>query len=319
MKAHLFLALKIAISITSLALLARSVSWQELAHSFRALQPGWVLLALAIFWAAQFASSLRCAYIARRLGGTLDLATSVRAHFLGLWFNQVLPTSLGGDVIKIAVLRKKIGLGLALRAAILDRISGLVFLMLALALTLPLYARIFPRTEFTAAIALLSLGFMVALPVLCWGARHVSARFAHRPQLVRLLQLLVDIGSFRQGRALWEQAWTSAIVHFNGIAAYGLLGVALGIKVHLVLFVLVVPLVFLVALLPLSFAGWGVREAGAVWLFGMVGIGKEDALAMSVCFGLMLVMAGLPGLWVFMRQPAMAPANPAAGPIHPDP
>lgn len=63
-----------------------------------------------------------------------------------------------------------------------------------------------------------------------------------------------------------------------------------------------VPVIFLIALIPVSFAGWGLREVGAVWLFGMVGIAKESALAMSVCFGLLLVLAGLPGLMLFLHR-----------------
>ena len=79
-----------------------------------------------------------------------------------------------------------------------------------------------------------------------------------------------------------------------------MLGFALGINVDVITFILVVPVIFLIALIPISFAGWGLREAGAVWLFGMVGITSEGALAMSICFGLLLIVAGLPGLFILL-------------------
>jgi hypothetical protein len=59
----------------------------------------------------------------------------------------------------------------------------------------------------------------------------------------------------------------------------------------------VVPLVFLIALIPLSFAGWGIREAGAMWIFGAVGMSKEDSVMLSVIYGVLLIIAALPGLY----------------------
>ena len=65
---------------------------------------------------------------------------------------------------------------------------------------------------------------------------------------------------------------------------------------------LLVPLVFLISLIPVSFAGWGIREAGAIWLFGMVNMPKEDALILSIAYGTMLILSGLPGLILFMQS-----------------
>jgi glycosyltransferase 2 family protein len=270
-----------------------------LAHA----QPAWAVLALAIFWASQIFSSLRCVYVARILGGTINLSTSLQAHFVGLWFNQVLPSSLGGDVIKIAMLKEPLGLSIALRSAILDRLSGFIFLLLAIALTLPLYAEIFSlQPNLTFALSVLSLAGIAVIVLCAWGAHYLQRSRSLHPVLLMLVQIFSDIWIFRMKGSMWGQFWTSAIVHFNGIAAYTLLVLALGFSINPLTLFLVVPLVFFVALIPISFAGWGVREAGAVWLFGIVGVGKESALAMSISFGLLLVVAGLPGLFLFLYQ-----------------
>jgi len=299
----LALVLKIVVSFISFLVVARSISWVDVGKVFSQVQIGWVVIALAVFWIAQVGSALRCVYIARALGGNLDLSTSVRAHFIGLWFNQVLPTSLGGDVVKVATLRKTLGLSIALRSAILDRFSGLLFLMIAIAVTLPFYWELFTESSLVYALALLSMGFLIAVGLFSWGASYFQQRFIRFPWLIEPLKLLSDIWSFRSTRRLWEQFWTSAIVHFNGIVTYALLGLALGVRIDFLTFILIVPLVFLVALLPISFAGWGVREVGSVWLFGMVGVAKESALAMSIAFGLVLIIAGLPGLpYIFRRN-----------------
>ena len=302
MKVKLIFVAKIGVTIASILYLANTIHWADFLGILAGIKILWVATALGIFWLAQITSSARCAYIARALGGDLTMRASLRAHFIGLWFNQVLPTSLGGDVIKIAVLRKCLGLSVAIRSAILDRFSGLMFLMAFVAITLPLYFDLLLQARGVAnGLVMLSLTFIAATFLLVWVAHtyghEVRWRVLHKP-----MQLLHDIWLFRRGRHLWNQIWTSAIVHFNGIAAYSLLGLSLGVHVNFLTFALIVPLVFLIALLPISLAGWGIREAGSVWLFGIVGISKEDALAMSICYGLLLVISGLPGMIMLLSN-----------------
>ena len=304
MKNTIALILKIVVSLGTFFLVARSVDLDSLVRVLVHMQILWAVLAIFVFWVAQVVSALRCVYIARVLGGNISLITSLRAHFIGLWFNQVLPTSLGGDIIKIAILKKPLGLSIALRSAILDRLSGLMFLLLAIVLMLPMYADAFDQQpKLVYILSVLSLVGISAIILCVWGAHYLQKHRILHPTLLKFVRLFSDILLFRTKWLIWNQFWTSAIVHFNGIATYGLLGIALGINIDIITLVLLVPLVFLVALLPISFAGWGVREAGAVWLFGIVGIPKEDALAISIAFGLLLLFSGLPGLIVtFLRM-----------------
>lgn len=303
MKAKLFLVLKIVVSLLSLLLVVRTSDLSSVASILSGIQPSFVLVALAVFWIAQVVSSLRCVYIANELGQELKLSTSVHAHFIGLWFNQVLPTSLGGDVLKVVVLTRIMGISMAIRTAILDRFSGLFILILAIVVTLPFYFIIIPPAQSTLlhGLTMLSIGALVATVLVVWSAARLKRYLPPMSLLSKIVVLLSDIWLFHRSRALWRQLWTSTIVHLNGIAAYGLLGLALGFDVNVLVFVLIVPLVFVVALIPVSFAGWGVREAGAIWLFGLVGISRENALVLSVAYGSMLLLAGFPGLVLFIR------------------
>lgn len=301
MKNTLYTIVKLLVSIASLILALHAVDFSDLASDLAGIHLGFVIAALAVFWSAQIVSSLRYAYIARVLGGELSLSMSVKAHFVGLWFNQVLPTGLGGDFLKVAALKGVIGLGVAIRATLLDRFSGLFLLMIAILVTLPLYAKIIPveQTILLAGMKVVSMGFLVATVLGAWGATRVKKYVPSVPLMSQFLTVASDIWFFRKGPLLWKQLWTSTIVHLNGIAAFSCLGLALGLKVEPLIFVLIVPLVFLVGLVPISFAGWGIRELGAVWLFGLVGFPKESALLLSIAYGLMLIVAGLPGLYFF--------------------
>lgn len=303
MKNKLLMTLKIAVSFSSLYIVVRLINVSSIADVVGSIDFKFVILAIIIFWVAQVISSLRCVYIANELGKTLPLFSSAKAHFIGLWFNQILPTSLGGDVVKVAILREVTGLGVAVKSVILERFSGLFVLMLAIVITLPLYAKIIPREQNTLfeGLRLFSVGFVFSVVIIAWAVTKVRIHFNASTTISNLLSLVSDIWLFHKGRPLWRQIWTSSIVHLNGIAAYALIGAALGFDLNILTYVLVVPLVFLVALLPISFAGWGVREVGAVWLFGMVGMPKENALVLSVAYGFMLILSGLPGLVWFAR------------------
>jgi hypothetical protein len=65
-----------------------------------------------------------------------------------------------------------------------------------------------------------------------------------------------------------------------------------------------VPLVVLVSMLPVSVAGWGVREGAMVVALGAVGVDRATALTTSVLFGLALAATGIPGglLWLYGRR-----------------
>ena len=301
MKSFLIFVLKSVVSFGSLYIVSRSIVWTDVGELLKHAHYSLMFFALVIFWAAQFFSALRCVYVARVLGGALDLSTSLRAHFVGLWFNQVLPTSLGGDFIKMAMLRKPLGLSLAVRSAFLDRLSGLMFLLLATAIALPLYAQLFLlHPDLVVALGFIAVGGGLTIILCAWAAHRVAKTTILKPIVLKFIQIFSDIWEFKKGLPLWEQVWTSAIVHFTGIITYVLIGLAFSVNVNFITFLLVVPVIFLITLIPVSYAGWGIREAGSVWIFSMVGIEKEFSLAMSVSFGLLLVIAGMPGLLILI-------------------
>ena len=99
------------------------------------------------------------------------------------------------------------------------------------------------------------------------------------------------------------------IVIFFAIA--NSLNIALGLFNCLVL----LPPVFFMSMLPISISGWGVREGTAILALGLVGIPASQALAISVTFGLGLMLISLPGgaLWIMSRRrrPTIREANDA--------
>ena len=295
---YLVLALKVAVSAATLWLVLRSLSYETVVRLLSGVAPAWLVVALFSFLFAQLFSALRFLFISRALGCPVTFRQSLGVHFIGLWFNQVLPTSLGGDVVKIALLRQLMNLSLAFRVTILDRAAGFIFLLVSIVLLLPFYSSVLPSAASVWGLGTSAAGALAVIAALSAMGRHLIRMTARIPLLTPVMAVFADMWRFRRGRPLLEQAWTSAIVHVNGIVSFALIGQALHVDAALFDYFLIVPLVFLIALLPISFAGWGIREIGAVWLFGLINIDAEHAASMSVLYGLMLVVAGTPGLAV---------------------
>ena len=91
----------------------------------------------------------------------------------------------------------------------------------------------------------------------------------------------------------------SLTIHFLSIVAVIILSESLNLNINWLNLFLVVPLTALFMILPVSIAGWGVREGVMVIGLGYLGVVPEEALALSILFGLLMLFFAIPGgiLW----------------------
>jgi glycosyltransferase 2 family protein len=290
----LFLLLKGGISAGLIAWLATRIDLDPLRDAFATLDPAWTALALAFLLAQLVLAGLRWSWIHRHLGQSLRPRDAVDLAFVGQFFNQTLPSAIGGDAVR-AVLAAKRGLtaGQAASGVILDRGFALIVLVALMALAAP----ILPAREAAwlaglalATLAALAIGLVLAervrkfLPA--WRARDWAYSVADglRAILARPRLLLASLA-----------------VHLGVIATFWALAQALDVPASFVLCMAAVPPVVLLSTLPISLAGWGVREGAAVYVFGLAGIAAADALALSIAFGLAQIAVGLPGLLLWLK------------------
>jgi len=132
----------------------------------------------------------------------------------------------------------------------------------------------------------------------------------------RARKLLASNGLPAGARALFATrlalptiGWSVVSHLLAALAAYWL-AAALGLEVAVGTFVAAALCLLLATMIPLSYAGWGVREAGAVWLLAQLAIPTESAVAVSVLFGAAMFVAALPGA-AFWLAPARERRNAA--------
>jgi hypothetical protein len=192
------------------------------------------------------------------------------------------------------------------RAIVCDRVVGLLVLVLMVSVTLfalpDLAVDQVPGRSSFRVLELLGVGGLVAFLLL--GAPVVAVLMRH--------PLTQSLGRFTDDlhRVLFRARARSVLVVVLAVAVQ-LLNVAAmqwcanGMRVDLGLTAaaVIVPAVMLVSIAPISFAGWGVREGAMIVGLGLTGIAAADALAVSVAFGLLQVLLGVPGgaLWLARR------------------
>ena len=156
-------------SVALLAFLAWRTDWPQIARTFAGLRVGWWLLAVALYGLAQIVSSLRWHLLARPLGFTHPPGRFLAYYYVGMFFNLVLPTSVGGDVVRAWYLDSGSGRkALAFLSVFTDRASGLLMLIVIAVIAAVCYPFDLPERASwiiygvgTSAVAGLGLMFLV--------------------------------------------------------------------------------------------------------------------------------------------------------------
>src|SRR5205807_4647281 len=138
MRRILFSTIKILISAALLYLALRKVNLLELASRINVASLGWIGLAIAVTFLQIFAGVLRWREIGAECGAPLATNQAMRFNLIGAFFNQTLPSSIGGDAVRLwLVARGGAGWRAATYSIFVDRAIGLIALAIMIVATLP--------------------------------------------------------------------------------------------------------------------------------------------------------------------------------------
>ncbi len=289
-------ALRLAISGCLLALLFRfgGVDLGGVRAALRGSEPRYLVGAVLTY--AVLGSLVRGARwrsLIRALGHQASLRRCTDLFLMGTFFNQLLPTGFGGDVVRSLLLgREGLGSARAASTVVVDRAIGVMMLLPVGAVALALARHRVPLALWAALLSATAVGLAGSLVLLT--AHRWRSRLETWPLIGRLVSWpgvarFVDSFAEYDGRAMLAAASWSLVFSGLLIAANVLTGRAMGARgASVVDWCLVVPLVSLSTLLP-SVGGWGVREWTYVGLLGLlrVPVAPSEATAVSVFFGVM--------------------------------
>tara|TARA_Y100001970_G_scaffold294127_1_gene447204 strand:+ start:48099 stop:49085 length:987 start_codon:yes stop_codon:yes gene_type:complete len=258
-------------------------------------------LALLSFIALIAISSIRWHILCRALSINIHLINTIRINFVANFLGQVLPAGIGIDAVKVWIITKKgASAGQAVSGVALDRLIGLAALLLLIAVFLPFLFLLIEDNNARIAIILILVAGVGALSFI-FLISMIPKKFG---RFSTMRKIASDVGNARKvllsPRPSLLTLFSSLIIHFFSILVIHLLSSGIGIEINFLTLMTLIPPVMLLATLPISVAGWGVREGAMVAALGYIGINSGDALALSVLFGFVTIAASIPGalLWI---------------------
>lgn len=314
---------KAGVSVLLLALLLRHVDATAVADRLGGLAPDRIVLLASLLLVQALSGALRWRVVIGLFDSSVSFLTALRLPYIGLFFNQTLPSSIGGDAVRVWMIhREGLSPSDALFSVALDRLAALIGLVILVAASLPMLFAVVPDTTarwaLAAPIGLVTLGTAGLLAIrgglATWLARGTLTRpLAVLAANTRRLLLRLATGGAAIGLPLASHGPTIGCV----LSCWG--GHRRAAVVRRLPVVLVPPVIFLLAV-PISLAGWGLRETAMVVAFGLAGVARSHAVAVSVASGLAVMVFGLPGglLWLLSREPAPTSAAHAGGASRPD-
>jgi glycosyltransferase 2 family protein len=301
-------AIKILVSAALLYLALRKVNFADLAARLDLTSAAWLALAVAITFLQIFVGVLRWRIVSAECGAPLPLRQAMRYNVIGTFFNQTLPSSIGGDAVRLwLVARNGAGWRAATYSIFVDRAVGLIALAVIIVASLPWSSHLISDAYGRSALILIDFaalaggaGFLVlgALPwpflKRWWATHHIHACavIANRVIFSRRNEPAIAILSF--------------LVHFLAVVIAWCVVQSIAAPVGFDQTFLLIPPVMLVTMLPISIAGWGVREATMGLAFGYAGLATNEGVNISLLFGAVSFLVGAFGglVWILSAEKA---------------
>ncbi len=290
--------IRIGISAVLLTLIAWRTNWSDVGAKFASLRVEYWLGAFVILLSTQLFSAKRWQLFTQRLHFPAGFWRCTAYYFIGTYFNLLLPTSVGGDVMRVLYLDNKSGRKLAALASVfLERLNGLLVLIalgcvgvLVSPTPLPIWI---PATVWgVAGCALLGV---IALPI------AATSKWLPAP---RRHQLQTVVGLMKLPRVMTLATAMSILVQVFGVISVWLISQALSLNVPFVYCCILGPMVSLLTLLPISVNGMGVREVGTIVFLAPLGIDEDSAKAMAFLWFAVNVAVSLSGGLVYLAGAA---------------
>jgi uncharacterized membrane protein YbhN (UPF0104 family) len=301
------LVAKATITLVLLYFAVGHTNFSLIGERLNRLDIAWLLAALAVVGAQLVLISVRWQAVAQRCGAPLTLRRALRFNLIASFFNQVLPSTVGGDAVRIWLFaREGAGWSKATYSVLLDRFIGVLALAILVVIFLPWGLELIANPIGQAALLLIGFGSIgsalafIAVGYFRWDRLQQWSPTRHLTQMaVTAREILI---AARTGPPLMV---LSLFVHVLSAAIAWCAARAVASPFEFVHALLLLPPVMLIATIPISIAGWGVRESALVLAFSYAGLSESDGLIVSVLLGGAYFVFGLMGgaVWLLSREP----------------
>lgn len=318
MRQFALLVLKIAVSVGLLYLALRDIDFAALQVRLRQIDLVWIALSVLAGFVQIGVAALRWREITLACGTELKTGTALRFQLIGSFFNQTLPSTIGGDGVRLWLLQRN---GAPWRDAtysvLVDRAVGLIVLAAMVVISLPWSLALIGNREGRIALIVLDFAALAAclaflvLGVLSWGWLKALWPIRHAQACAEIANRVIF-----DSRSGPRVLGLSILNHLLSVVIAWCVARAIASPVTFAQMVLLIPPIMLIMTIPISIAGWGVREQTMQVAFMNAGLSGADGLTISLIYGIILFLVGAAGglAWLITRPAARETDAPPRSP-----
>jgi glycosyltransferase 2 family protein len=294
-----------AVSAALMYVVLRHISWPSISKALQDIKTGWVAAASLLILMQFIVASVRWKLVLEACNIVVALPSVMRLIFVSAFFNQTLPGTFGGDAARILLLgRANNPWRSSIYSVVIDRATGGTALAGLVLACYPGTATYLHGSNERLALIGISLcclaGFLVILTIgglpTPW---HYTRRLLGKLRPMSSITFRLFSDPIRGPSVLM----LSIAIHLLSTCSVWCLAKALSIDMSPAEAIFLVPPVLLVSTIPISIAGWGLRENAMVSLLGYIGVNPSSGLLVSILFGLLLVAFGGVGGVLWMSTP----------------
>lgn len=300
-------AVRAVLTVLLLAWVALSVDMQSVSELISRAQGGWLVLGFGVYLLGMESAVWRWQMLLAGLKIRQPLVALTRIFFVSCFFSMFLPSSIGGDVARMVLLKpEEAQREDVVSSVLMDRLLGLAVILvggLGAALALPLV-----REQGNVMATLLLFCGLFLLGLLVLASRGLLSRLSQLvPATLRarlagpVVRVYNSLASFQQcPKAMLGAVIASVVLQIATCVSVFFAGLAFGVQANMLVYFALIPIGLAVTTLPISINGLGVQDQAMLLLFAAVGVPATQAIALSLYMHLLRNAVGLIGAGWFV-------------------
>jgi len=309
-KENLISITKLFISLVLAYYIYVSIPWGDVSKVILSASLGLLTLCIFLQILSFIFLAARWSVIVRSSNLSLSMYEIIKISFIGIAFNNILPSSIGGDFVRGAYIVKK---GLSLKDSILsliaDRLLGLFSVLIFIFIFLTVYSdkhQTLSEINLFIALFITTLLLMIVIfkaQLFIKTIRNILFKILSTSNYEKSISLIDDIYQYSINKNLVIRIFFMTVfAMILEVLVFWIASKALGMDYSFYIFVVSVPLIIIISALPISLGGLLVREASGLFLLNMLGVEMVNASSIVILFIPILLLSSLPGIYYYSKN-----------------
>lgn len=297
---NLFLLLRITIAGLLIYWILSKIDITNLFKTLRGINIYFLILAFLLDLTRNIVGAFRVQILLKNKVSTKVL-TLTRDYLVGIFFNNFLPTTIGGDIYRIQRLNKYGSPSkLSINIILIERFLGFFSLAILVLSTTSFFDFLWDLKVTKFAMLISSVILLLSLILIIKFFNNLIIRVLNWINLKFLSFIKEIVLFFSNYNTLVKVLILSLVYQLIGISTFYIIGISLGADISITYYLLFIPIVWIITMIPISINGIGVREKIFLTLFPLAGMSEEIAVAIPFLFLVQMLSQGIIGgiIWI---------------------